>query len=50
MAIDISRARAIVAAAADHRGLVEIEGAAHAPNMTHADQVNAAIAEFLATL
>ena len=49
-ALDISRARAIAAAARDHRGLVEIEGAAHAPNMTDADQVNAAISEFLATL
>jgi pimeloyl-ACP methyl ester carboxylesterase len=50
IALDISRARAIGAAAVDHRGLVEIEGAAHAPNMTDADQVNAAIADFLAAL
>lgn len=49
-ALDISRARTLAAAAPDHRGLIEIEGAPHAANMTNPDQVNAAIAEFLATL
>lgn len=49
-ALDISRARALAAAAPDHRGVIGIEGAPHAANMTNPDQVNAAIAEFLATL
>jgi len=49
-ALDIGRARALAAAAVDHRGVVEVEGAPHAANMTDPDQVNAAIAEFLATL
>jgi pimeloyl-ACP methyl ester carboxylesterase len=49
-AIDISRAEAIAAAAPDHRGIIPIEGAAHAPNMTHPDQVNHALAKFLAAL
>ena len=49
-ALVIDRARALAASATDHRGLVEIDGAPHAANMTHPAQVNAAIAEFLATL
>jgi 3-oxoadipate enol-lactonase len=48
--LDISRARAIADTAPDHRGLIEIEGAPHASNMTNPDQVNVAIAEFLAAL
>lgn len=49
-AIDISRARALAATARDHRGVVEIDGAAHAPNMTNPDEVNAAIRGFLESL
>jgi pimeloyl-ACP methyl ester carboxylesterase len=49
-ALVIDRARALAASATDHRGLVEIDGAPHAANMTHPAEVNAAIAEFLATL
>ncbi|HEY5662871.1 MAG TPA: alpha/beta hydrolase [Ilumatobacter sp.] len=49
-AIDISRARALAAAARDHRGILEVVGAGHAPNMTHPAEVNAAIAAFLAAL
>ena len=49
-ALVIDRARALAASASDHRGVVEIDGAPHAANMTHPTQVNAAIAEFLGTL
>ena len=49
-ALVIDRARTLAASATDHRGVVEIDGAPHAANMTHPTQVNAAIAEFLATL
>ncbi len=49
-AIAIDRAHALAAAANDHRGVVPVEGAAHAPNMTNAPAVNAALAEFLAGL
>lgn len=49
-AISIDRAEALAAAAADHRGIVRIEGAAHAPNMTHPGVVNPALADFLASL
>ena len=49
-AISIDRARALAAAAPDHRGVVPIEGAAHAPNMTHPAEVNGRLREFLATL
>lgn len=49
-AISLERARALADAAADHRGIVVVDGAAHAPNMTHPEQVNAALREFLAAL
>jgi len=49
-ALDIGRARKLAAAASDHRGVIEIEGAPHAANMTNPDQVNAAIADFLVAL
>lgn len=49
-AISIDRAEALAAAAADHRGIVRIEGAAHAPNMTNPAEVNPPLADFLATL
>jgi pimeloyl-ACP methyl ester carboxylesterase len=32
------------------RGLVEVQGAGHASNLTHPEPVNRAIEEFLATL
>ncbi len=49
-AIGLERAKVLAAAASDHRGIVEVDGAAHAPNMTHPDQVTPAIEEFLASL
>lgn len=49
-AIDIDRAHALAGAMQDHRGVVEVPGAAHAPNMTDADQVNAALRNFLTTI
>lgn len=49
-AISIERAEALAAAAPDHRGLVRVDGAAHAPNMTHADRVNPALRSFLDAL
>ena len=49
-AIGIDRARALAEAARDHRGVVEIDGAAHAPNMTNADEVNAALRDFLTSI
>lgn len=49
-AITIDRAHALVPIARDHRGVVAVEGAAHAPNLSHPDQVNRAIADFLASL
>lgn len=49
-AITIDRAEALAAAATDHRGIVRVEGAAHAPNMTHPSVVNPAIADFLTSI
>jgi pimeloyl-ACP methyl ester carboxylesterase len=49
-AIALDRARALADAAPDHRGLVEVEGAAHAPNMTNPEPVNGALREFLDSL
>ncbi len=49
-AIGLDRAQAIADRAGDHRGVVEIDGAAHAPNMTNPEQVNNALREFLASL
>lgn len=49
-AISLDRARALAAAAVDHRGIVEVEGAAHAPNLSHPEQVDPALADFLAGL
>ncbi len=45
--ITIDKADALQAAVPNGRGVVRVAGAAHAPNMTHADQVNAAIRTFL---
>lgn len=49
-AIPIERAEALEKMLPDCRGLVRVTGAAHAPNMTNADQVNTAIRSFLDTL
>ncbi|MEM9609033.1 MAG: alpha/beta hydrolase [Actinomycetota bacterium] len=46
-AITIDRAEAACAGLPDCRGLVKVEGAAHAPNMTHAEVVNPPLREFL---
>ena len=50
VAITIDRARSLAATLSDHRGFLEVTGAAHAPNMTHPEEVNAAIREFLQSL
>ena len=47
-AIEMSRAEALAAKLPDSRGLVKVDGAAHAPNMTHPEVVNPALVEFLA--
>ena len=49
-AISVDRARLFVDAVADGRGVVVIDGGAHAPNMSHPAQVNAALVEFLQSL
>ena len=49
-AITMDRARLVQDGVADGRGLVEVPGAAHAPNMTHVGIVNPALQEFLASL
>lgn len=49
-AISMARAEALASAARDHRGIVAVDGAAHAPNMTHPDVVNRALRDFLASL
>ncbi|MAT03543.1 MAG: alpha/beta hydrolase [Acidimicrobiaceae bacterium] len=46
-AISLDRALALAAALPDHRGVIEVDGAAHAPNMTHPDIVNPALRAFL---
>ncbi len=48
--IPMEKAELLRAGLADCRDLVPVEGAAHAPNMTHPDVVNEAIAGFLAAL
>ena len=49
-AITVDRAQKFLDAVADSRGLVVVDGAAHAPNMTHPETVNAALTEFLGSL
>lgn len=49
-AIDLSRAEALCAALLDCRGLIRVEGAAHAPNLTHPEVVNPALRQFLDSL
>jgi 3-oxoadipate enol-lactonase len=43
----LSRAQLFADAVQDCRGVVVVDGAAHAPNMTHPDIVNSALADFL---
>ena len=49
-AIELSRGQAVAAAVRDCRGVVVVDGAAHAPNMSHPGQVNDALKGFLAGL
>lgn len=49
-AIDIARAEALCAALLDCRGLVRVEGGAHAPNLTHPEVVNPPLRQFLDSL
>jgi pimeloyl-ACP methyl ester carboxylesterase len=49
-AISIDRAAVLASAAADHRGIVRVDGAAHAPNLTHPDAVDAALVDFLTSI
>ncbi len=46
-AIPVERAREICGAVDDCRGVVEVDGAAHAPNLTHPQIVNPAVRTFL---
>jgi len=46
-AIPMDKAEALRAALPDCRGLVKVEGAAHASNLTHPDQVNPPLRAFL---
>ena len=46
----MDKAKVIEAALPDCRGLVRIDGAGHAPNMTHPETVNAAIQRFVSGL
>lgn len=46
-AISMDKAEALCDALPDCRGLVKVEGAAHAANLTHPDQVNAPLRAFL---
>lgn len=49
-AISVDRARLFTDAVADSRGVVVVDGAAHAPNMSHPDIVNAALTDFITSL
>ncbi len=49
-AISVDRARLFTDAVPDSRGVVVVDGAAHAPNMTHPEIVNDALGSFLASL
>jgi 3-oxoadipate enol-lactonase len=46
-AFDLETARGLVRALGQCQGLVIVEGAAHAPNVTHSEPVNRALREFL---
>jgi pimeloyl-ACP methyl ester carboxylesterase len=50
VAIAMDRARKVADAVPDCRGFVEVQGAAHAANLSHPDQVNPPLAAFLAGL
>ena len=47
LAIPVARAEELCAALPDCRGVVVVEGAAHAANLSHPDVVNAAMRDFL---
>jgi pimeloyl-ACP methyl ester carboxylesterase len=49
-AIPVERARAVAEGVRDCRGLVLVEGGSHATNLSHPDEVNEALAEFLSDL
>lgn len=49
-AITLDRSQAFVDAVQDGRGVVVVDGAAHAPNMTHPAIVNEALSRFLGSL
>jgi pimeloyl-ACP methyl ester carboxylesterase len=49
-AIPMDKAEALCSGLADCRGLVQVEGAAHASNLTHPDQVNPPLLDFLRAL
>ena len=49
-AIPMEKAEALAAALSGCRGLVKVEGAAHAGNLTHPDQVNGPLRDFLRSL
>ncbi len=49
-AISIDRGRAMADGVQDSRGVVEVEGSAHAPNMSHPEIVNDALTTFLSNL
>ncbi len=49
-AIPLDHGQAVAAALPDCRGFVPVEGAAHAPNMSHPGIVNDAVSSFLAEL
>lgn len=50
VAIPMSDAEAMANGVADSRGLIKVDGAAHAANLTHAAQVNPEINKFLSSL
>ncbi len=49
-AIPMTKAAEVAAGVPDCRGLVAVEGASHAANLSHPEEVNAALREFLADL
>ncbi|HEY4887554.1 MAG TPA: alpha/beta hydrolase [Candidatus Dormibacteraeota bacterium] len=50
VAIDLSRAEQLCAKLSGCRGVVRVDGAGHASNLTHPEPVNRAIEDFLASL
>ena len=50
MSIGMESAEALCDGLPDCRGLVRVEGAPHASNLTHPDQVNGPLREFLLSL